>query len=256
VLLLALRKEKISRKASYELIMMMAKHSNNYVDIHHKINLQTDDDVKRFFSARTGTFDELVEFCRDYKEPVPIVENLIGSLFVTNGTAIITSTYHNLYESASKHLNEAIKNVSYSDLQSAITSGIASIEAYINRQVEIWNELNPNDQLIDSRNQKVSFDDKVEKWIPKIAGGKKLDKGLKPWPDFKRLRGIRDNVTIHPKESSFTKSVYEIAEGINMFRTGITGLLIQLHGLFGAKIPAIIIRNCFAPDVEVVETGL
>lgn len=250
------RKEKISRKASYNLIMMMAKRSNHYLEDFRKVSLQTDDDVKRFFSGGTGTFDQLVEFCRDYRQPVPTVENILGSLMVTGGRAIITSTYRNLYETASENLRRAIENVSYSDLQTAVTSGISSIEAYINYRVEKWNEQNPNDQLIDSRSQKVSFDDKIDEWIPKMTSGKRLNKSLEIWPNFKRLRGIRDNITVHAKESSYTRSVYEIAEAIDMFKTGVAGLLIQLHDLFNEKIPSIIIRDYFSPDVEVIETGL
>ena len=237
------------------MIMMMAKRGNHYIEDFYKVQLLTDDDVKRFFSGGTGTFDQLVEFCRDYRNPVPTVENILGSLMVVSGTAIITSTYRNLYETASQNLNRAIENVSYADLQSAVTSGISSIEAYINHRVEQWNGQNPDDQLSDSKSQKVSFDDKIGQWIPKMTGGRGLNKSLRNWPDFKRLRGIRDNVTVHAKESSYTKSVYEIAEAINMFRTGIAGLLIQLHDLFDEKIPSIIIRDYFAPELEITETG-
>lgn len=235
--------------------MTMAKRSNHYVEYYYNIHLQTDDDVKRFFSGGTGTFDQLVEFCRNYKQPVPVVENVLGSLMLVSGTAIITSAYRNLYETASENLDRAVKKVSYADLQSAVTAGISSVEAYINYRVEKWNAQNPNEQLIDLKNQKVSFDDKINKWIPKMTGGKRLNKSLKNWPHYKLLRGIRDNVTVHAKESSYTRSVYEIAEAINMFKTGIAGLLIQLHDLFDEKIPSNIIRDYFAPDVEITETG-
>lgn len=249
------RKEKISRRASYNLIMMMAKRGNHYMEDHYHIHIRTDEDVKRLFSGGTGTFDQLVEFCRDYKNPVPTVENILGSLWVSGGTAIITSTYRNLYETASQNLARAVEGVSFSDLQSAVSSGIASIEAYINHRVEKWNSLNSSKQLVDTKNQKVSFDDKIERWIPAMTGGKGLDKSLRNWPDYKRLRGIRDNVTVHTKESSYTKSVHEIAEAIELFRTGIAGLLFQLHDLFDEKIPAIIIRDYFAPDLEIIERG-
>jgi hypothetical protein len=89
-----------------------------------------------------------------------------------------------------------------------------------------------------------------------MTNGRKLDKSFKNWSDFKRLRGLRDNVTVHAKQSSFTRTVYEIADGISIFRTGIAGSLIQLHELFDEKIPSLIVRGFFAPDIEVVETGL
>jgi hypothetical protein len=158
------RKDKISYDVAYRLIMMMAKYSNNYLDVYHEVSLRTDEDVKAFFSWGSGTFEELVEICRNYNEPIPIVENIIGSLFVTNGTAVITSAYRNLYEAAAEALERAVKNVSFSDFQSAVISGIASAEAYINRQAEKWNQNNPNEQLVDSRARKISFDGKIDLW--------------------------------------------------------------------------------------------
>ena len=253
------RKEKISRKASYNLIMIMAKRGNNHIEIHHKVKLETDDDVAEFIKSYTGgrgTLEAMVDHCRDYKQHVPIFENFVGSRWVMNGTEVFTSTYHHLYEKASENLNRAIDSVSFGDVQVAIASGTSSVEAYIAHRADKWNAANPNDLLVDSRNQKVSFDDKINLWIPKMASGRKLDKSRENWTHFKLLRGIRDNVTVHPKDPSYTRSVYEIAAAINMFRTGIAGLLIQLHDLFDEKIPSMIIYDSFAPDVEVIETGL
>src|SRR5882762_481169 len=224
------RKEKISQKASYNLIMMMAKRDNNHIEIRHRVKLETDNDVAEFIKSFTGgreTVEAMVNHCRDYKEHVPIFENFIGSRFVMGGTETVTSTYHLLYEKASENLDRAIDSVSFGDVQVAIASGISSVEAYISHRAKKWNAANPNDLLVDSQNQKVSSGDKINLWIPKMTGGQKLDKSGEDWTHFRVLRGIRDNVTIHPKDPSYTRSVYEIAEAINMFRTGIAGLLIQ-----------------------------
>ncbi|MHA2403773.1 MAG: hypothetical protein ACXADH_12330, partial [Candidatus Kariarchaeaceae archaeon] len=130
-----------------------------------------------------------------------------------------------------------------------------SIEAYIIHRVELWNRDNPHDCLTDSPAHKVSFDDKVDVWIPKMTGGKKLDKSIRNWMHFLDLRKIRDHVSIHPKSDGFGSSFSDLAEKINIFRTGIAGTLIQLHLLFHEKIPAIIIRAFYAPEVEVVEVN-
>lgn len=253
------RKKQISQKASRDLIMMMAKRSNHHLEILHNVSLKTDNDVAEFiksFTGGNGTLEAMVNHCRDYSQHVPIFENFIGSRFVMNGTEIVTSAYRLLYEKASENLNRAIDTVSFADVQIAIASGISSIDAYISHRAEQWNATNLKDPLIDSRQQKVSFDDKVNRWLPRMTSGLKLDKSGQNWTHFKILRGIRDNVAIHAKDPSYTRSVYQIAEAVNMFKTGIAGLLIQLHDLFEEKIPSMIIYDSFAPNVEIIETGL
>lgn len=217
-------------------------------------------------------FQQLVEECRDFQSRVPFFENLIGSTWEVTGPGkastidlatgkehvsvdgpgtITLSTYWSQFETAVAALERAISNASYADLQSAVVSGIASIEAYINHRAELWNRTNPDDQLLDTKAQKVSFEDKIDKWIPKMTGGKKHDKSIRNWADFKLLHQIRDNVTIHSKSSSHGTSYQGLANTINRFKTGIAGLLVQLHLLFNEKIPAIIVRNYYAPDVEI-----
>jgi hypothetical protein len=253
------RNTKISQKASYDLIMTMAKRSNHHLEVLRKVSLKTDADVAEFIRSFTGgseTLEGMVNHCRDYSQHVPIFENFIGSRLVMGGREIVTSAYRLLYEKASENLTRAIESVSFGDVQVAITSGISSIDAYISHRAEKWNAAHPNDLLIDSRDHKVSFDDKIDSWIPKMTGGPKFDKSRQNWTHFKILRGIRDDVMIHAKDPSYARSAHEIAEAINMFRTGIAGLLIQLHDLIDEKIPSMIIYDSFAPDVEVVETGL
>jgi len=88
-----------------------------------------------------------------------------------------------------------------------------------------------------------------------MAEDKKLDKSIRNWRDFKELKKIRDHVFIHSKSASYGISFPDLAQKINLFRTGIAGILIQLHKLFKEPIPAKIIRTFFSPEVEVVKTG-
>lgn len=83
-----------------------------------------------------------------------------------------------------------------------------------------------------------------------MTNGKKLDKGNCYWSNFKILRSVRDNTTIHAKQSGYGISYDNIAELANLY---LSGLLIELHMLFNNPIPAIIIRNFYAPPVEVIE---
>lgn len=262
-------KPKLSRRASQELILLFAKHGNHY----HNENFTTDASVKKAFQIKGLDFKSLVEKCRTPQESVPFFENLIGSTWTVSGGAKMAlvdasgqeefsvqgpgkfteSTYWALAEETHKARDRAVSNISYSDLQAAIVHGIASIEAYINHRASNWNKINTDEQLVDSKQNKVSFDDKIKLWIPKITSGKKLDRGNKNWSDFIKLLLIRDNLAIHPKPLGYGISYSDLADKINILRSGIGGLLIDLHMLFQEKIPRVIIRLKYTPDVEVIE---
>jgi hypothetical protein len=252
------------------MILMLAKHSNHG----EKVGFRTDADIKRYLAQRGIDFQTLVEQCRTFSENVPYFENLIGSTWsispgakvalvdkqtgeekceVQGPGTIAVSTYWAHFETACKARTNAVDLNSFPDLQVAIVYGIASIEAYINHRAELWNRANPQDGLTDSSTNKVSFDDKIDVWIPKMTGGINLDKSIRNWMDFLELRKIRDHLSIHPKSAGFGSSFSDLAQRINIIRTGIAGLLIQLHMLFNERIPAGIIRVFYAPEVEVVE---
>ena len=264
------RKDRITRREAHDLIVSMVKYGNNY----HAGRPKTDADVKRTFQGRGVSFDDVVEKCRNYNEKITFFENLLPStLFVSNGAKVSRvdnltgeedctvegpgmlsmSTYWSQYEQAEKSLEEAIRNQNYNELLAVITAGIASIESYIMHRVDIWNKLNPTDQLIDSKSNKVSFDEKIDAWIPKMSEGNKLDKSNKVWADYKFLRSIRDNVNIHAKHTGYGVSFVEMIGTMNRFKFGIARMLFALHRLFEEEIPAQIIRGSFAPDVELIE---
>ncbi len=262
------RKDRISRKGAKDMIVAMARFGNHY----HRARFETEADVKRFLARDKYEFDDLVEKCRNWPEAVPAVENLIGSTFSVSAGATVSRVdaegnedltvvgpgtitmagYWGIFEHAAKDLERAVENASNAELYSAITGGIAAIEGYLNHRAEEWNKRNPSDPLEDSFHSKISFEDKIDVWLPKMTVGRKLDKSTKNWADFKMLRSIRDNLAIHPKSSGYSTSYTELADRINRFRTGIAGLLVDLHKVFGQRIPATIIRGSFAPDVEVV----
>lgn len=260
---------KISRKSSHEMILMFAKYGHNERNV-----FKSDADVKRYMEHQGLDFEKLVDLCRDFKENVPYFENLVGSTWsisaggkaavvdkvsgeekcVVEGPGTIAlSTYWAHAETAYKARTDAVEASSFTVLQTAIISGIASIEAYMNYRAELWNKSNPKEMLVDSFKNKVSFDEKIDGWIPKMTGGTKLDKGTRNWMDFQELMKIRNNVSIHPKVSGMGTSFAELAKNANVLRTGIAGLLIQFHILFKERIPSVIIRLFFAPEAEVVE---
>jgi hypothetical protein len=250
---------------------MFAKHGNHF----YNTNFRSDADVKRGYKLNNIDFQKLVEDCRDFTKHVPFYENLSGSTFtaggglqvarvnmignedmVTNGPANVTLIgYWAAFELACEARERAIEKSLYTEFLTAVTQGLASIESYINYRAEIWNITHSEDRLIDSRQDKVSLDSKIDYWIPKMTGGKKLDKSKAYWENFKKLRAIRDDLAIHPKSSGYIIALNVLAEKINLFRSGVAELLIQIHLLFDERIPAIIIRAAYLPEIEVTEVA-
>lgn len=248
----------------------MAKYGN------HVFTFTTDDSVKNFFKQRGHEYDSLVNQVRNYSEIIPLIENMIGSFgtasagltvsrvdafgnedLTMTGPGIITMfAYQSQFEDAQSNIEDSIKSSNPQKFLTACASGMASVEGYLNFKAEEWNKRNPACPLIDSKDNPVKFEDKIDLWIPIMTNGRKLDKAIQTWEHFKRLRAVRDNIAIHPKKSGHSFSLYDLAELINCFRTGIAGLLLQLHQLFNDRVPSIVIRARFAPDAEVITQGI
>jgi len=253
---------------------MMARHGNHALTQ----KFVSDSDVKRFFEAKGLYWGSLIETSRKPSEPIPIVENLIGSTWVVpSGRAaivrnaataqeeeittlegpgsLIASSYLQLFENSIDNLERCMERASFGDFQSCISNGIASIDAYITHRAIIYNHDHPDETLIDSKENKVSQDTKIDDWIPKMTNGKKLDKSTINWQNFKILRNERDNKAIHLKQPAISISYQQLGELLNLFRSGIAKLLTELHLLFNEKIPCKIIRYAYLPDIKLVETA-
>jgi hypothetical protein len=264
------QRDKISRRQTKELVLDMARNGDHS---HSNIKFGPDADVKRFFKHNRYDFDAVVEECRDFSVHVTFFENLAdGEWYVhgegvkgsvismhsgkeissINGPGILNnSLYKSSYNQAYKSMREISNNASISVLLDLIVAGVTSIEAYIAHRVYLWNEKNPEAMLIDSKDRKITFDEKIDKWIPLMSNGKKIDKSESVWNDFKRLQKIRDDVAIHPKTPSCGMSYIDIAQQLNMFKSGIAKLLFQLHGIFNERVPAKIIRGKYYPEFYV-----
>jgi len=266
--------EKRTRRATHDMMLMLTKYGNHG----YRQRFVSDADVKRFFMAKGYYWDELVQTCRSPKQFVPVVENFVGSTWRVSGSAkaaivtgaatdkereitsvegpgtLTTSTYLQLFENAENNLRRCIESVSFGDFQSCVSNGIASIETYITHRAWIYNSQQASDVLVDNKKNKVHFDTKIDEWIPKMSRGKRLDKSTLNWNNFKRLLAVRDNLAIHVKTPAFGINDEELCELLNVFRSGIAGLLIDLHLLFNERIPCNIIRCAYLPDIQLVET--
>lgn len=262
--------EKRKTGATCHMILMMAKYGNHG----HRQRFASDADVKRFFQSKGCSWEALVQDCRNPNRIVPIVENLIGSTWVVSGSgkaAVVAgattehekeiasvegpgilsfATYLQLFENAVDSLSRSMEKASFSDLQSCVTNGMASIDAYIMHRAFLYNSNNPATQLVDSRDNKVPQDTKIDEWIPKMLKGNKLDKSGVNWRDFRTLRSIRDDLAIHLKKPAVGISYQQLEQWLNLFRSGIAGLLFDLHLLFDERVPCKIIRYMYAPDIR------
>jgi hypothetical protein len=267
--------DKRGRQETRAMIMNMAKYGNH--NYHFERPFNTDEDVEAFFHEQGLDLKQLVEICRQKDESVARVENLFTSGFTgvappggyvavidsrgeelagfRNGESgrMTMSTYWSRFERAVDSFDRCLETTSYEDLLSCIASGISSIEAYVGHRVDTYNRHHPEDKLIDSRQQKVSFDDKIKEWIPRMSG-KKFDKGKNlNWADFKVLRAVRDQQDAHPKSSAYAHSFQDMCKLLNRFRGGIAGLLLDLCIHFGEKqVPTVIIRRAYLPKVRYV----
>lgn len=261
--------ERNYRKSAKQMVLDMIRFSNHS---HSKEGLSTDSAVKKRLAAIGADFNEIVELVRDYEKRVPLFENYAGYTVNIIGTPIVTAInselgevaeikgpgaitnlpYASMFEDTIKIRNEAMRSFDVNSMNMAIVSGLSCIDGYIGYKVAIWNNIHPDDQLVDSKEAKVSFNDKIDKWIPKMTQGSKFNKGTIVWPSNKVLRGIRDDY-VHPKEVGMGISADTFRKRIDLFRDGIALFLLDLHKLFKEmNIPSIIIRAAYAPDARVI----
>ena len=259
-----------TRRAAHDMIVAMAKHGN------HDYRFASDADVQRFFARQGHEFAALVERCRKADSRVPMVENLVPSNFVvdTKGKGsrvsiidpqtgeelsrvegpgrLIWPDYGGAFEEAVRNFKRCLQTASIGPFQSCTSSGVASIEAYIAHRARMYNAVHPDDQLVDSKGHKVAFDTKIDDWIPRMSGGRKLDRGGRRWADFRILRAFRDRAAIHLKGGGVGIEYADLCALLNRFRHGIAGLLVDLHLHFSERIPCIIVRYAFLGDIELV----
>jgi hypothetical protein len=268
-------KNKRSHQDTQEMVLTMAKYGNHYIEKREGVRLETDEDVKRYVEEEYDiTFYDLVELCRSKDEKVSIFENVLGSgwqvsaggdkvsyvdesgdktVLASDGESgtFTVPGYLGLFEQAVDEFNRCLNSKQYGDFLSCISNGVASIEGYLGQKVKSHNKHNPGKALIDNKQNKVSFDDKINKWIPILTGGTKLNKGTQRWEHYKKLRNIRDQQQAHLKAAALGADYRKLAKMLNLFRTGIAGMLLDLHIVFGERnVAATIIRHSYLPEVE------
>lgn len=217
---------------------------------------------------------ELIEDLRQYPRPVPLFQNLLGAgagyvppgaktrtvdhtdkvIEEFEGPGIATSrSYQALFEYAFRARDDAVRKTSLFDYQSSMIFGVASIEALLNWFAVLWNRQCPGHQVTETDDHRVSLEEKIDKWLPRFTGGRKLDKSRIEWHDFKVLKEVRDTA-VHPKLGQIAVPLEVMAEHLNRFRTGVAGLAIEILKLVLWGVPAPFLTAFYSPAVEVIET--
>lgn len=265
-----------TRRATHDMIMAMAKYGDHYFDRHYGYTFKTDADVKRFFVNAIGKeYRDAVEEYRD-KDAQPPFENLLSGGWTVNaggGVASFTdetgeehivaqgdesgwyhpSAYAALFETAVDDLHRAMDTGSYMDFLSCTSNGVASVEAYITSRVRVHNSRHPNDQLVDSGSNQVRFETKVKEWIPRMTEDRSLDRNTPRWAHFKELRDIRNRGHQHVQAPILGSDYRKLGKLMNLFRTGIAGMILDLHIHFRSKnTPSKVIRYAYLPDIEYI----
>jgi hypothetical protein len=259
--------EKRTRSASRQMILDMAWHGNHG----QEFAIHSEQPIRQFYSANSLDFDALVEACREPNRQVPHFENLFqGMVYPGSGAtvsianmstgeesatvrgpgAIAKEYYWPQFERAASTFDQSLRTGSFMDFHTALVWGVSSLQSYLAYVAELWNRLKPEDMLVDSAGNKVSFEDKINVWIPKMTNGKHLDKSQRSWNDFRALKEVRDNEVIHLKSGAYSISQEELVTLMNRFSTGIAQLLFQLHMLFSTRVPTRIIRIMHFPTIR------
>ena len=266
------RVQRLMRKTAHNLVVDMAQYGNHTAPRAPR----TVAEVKRIFNANGIDFDDLVERCRN-GDTVPYYENLIttqtfhsvggatiqaldaaGNVIAeTNGPGSVTrNVYQAQFDSALAALKRGMPEVSQVEIVAAVTSGITSIDSYISYRAHTWNTLHPTQLLLDDSTAKVSRESKIDKWIPIMTNGKKLDKSNRMWAEYKRLRDLRDDGFIHIKTPAIGGTYQDLCDIVNAFRTGVAGMLFELHKLFNDRVPSSIIREFHAAEAIIIDEDI
>lgn len=209
---------RLPRRRALDMVLAFAVHGDGPQRVKNQAEL------RQFLRHNGFDLERVVEDCRDFSRDIPFFEgNQLGSTWhvvgggthsvvdratdeeyasVTGPGVIATHTYWVLFEGAVETPDFAVQRASFPLLIGAGTQGIASVEAYLGHQAEVWNRKHPTDRHEDSADRKVSLDTKLRDWVPAMAGGRRVDLSGIMWRDFRELRDLRDNLAAHPKPTS------------------------------------------------------
>ena len=150
---------------------------------------------------------------------------------------------------------EAVIDFNFDAFLDCLTSGIASIESFLNTEAYLKNEqrkqLNAKDAVRKSEIRETSIAEKILTWPEKLTGKPgRITEGSRDFVCWKRLKDLRNSMAIHQKGPRVTPSPEEFTDYVNGYRFGIADLLVELHKDFDDSIHPLLIWASFFPAVE------
>lgn len=256
-----LARPRISERSAHKMIVEMALHGNHYNDIHG--DLRNVGNIKEHLRQNNYSLKSLTIKIQTYSNRIPIYENLIGAQWKTKGVTIsrpnhITgemmpvssgdgtyneSDYWASFELSLEDFEAAIKSGSPERFLSAVNSGIASIEAFLNQQYMIRCKIRE-----DHSDLKKDLEFKIKSW-PELIVGTRFDLSGREWNEFVRLKKLRDDSFQHRKSISSGLSDKELLQLLNTYKLAVPKLLFNLHIHTNQRCPSAIIRASYYPEI-------
>jgi len=228
------------------------------------------EEVKSWFQENEVDWTALITDVRYPETPVPYVENLLGahSVFESIGSAsvsyvnaqgeteatytgegMLATDYAAKLEAACEARDRAIESRSVEELYTAITKMLSAIESFLWQAAKDYEGKYGARPEIDLASRQITLKEKVNKWVPIISGGHKLDLSKRDWSLVTEAIEMRNDQAIHPKQRIQGITHNELASRINEFRDGVASVLFRLHLVLGRSCPSKLIRAVHYPDV-------
>jgi len=253
---------RISERSAYNMVLAMAYYGNHYHDIQGHI--RTVSDVKEQYAINGYDFLRVIQKCRDFARTVPVFENLLGAQWVTRGVAVSRqnpstagfesivsgdglyneNNYWASFEISLEDFDSAIASGRWERFLSAVSAGLAAIEAFLNEQYIICLAAQSNDPAL-----RLGLVDKLKTW-PVHLTGRPFDLSGRSFQSMQKLKKLRDDDFQHRKtiRTGVTRKQHLML--LNEFRFAIPKLLLDLHVHFGCRCPSAIIRYAYHPETE------
>jgi hypothetical protein len=244
------------------MILLMGKIGNHNKD--PKRLLRNDADIKKHYHQNGIRFDEVVERCRIFSNNVPFYENILLAQARTHGMTVSKvdpstgkyepvvegdgvfnqKDYWNSFDLAVEDFENSIEGADYERFLSAVNCGLSSIEAFLNYQ---YLHKTSKDHEPEALRQDLIW--KFDTWIPQFTKTS-FDKSKSHWMNFKMLKESRDNKFQHRKSTASGITYSDMEKFINLFRSGVCRVLLELHLLFNERCPTKIIRYSYYPNIK------
>jgi hypothetical protein len=234
-----------------------------------KGHFPTPEQAREIFLQHGLCLSDLIRSARHFSLPVPRFENILGPNWIVqggggvsihralpdgssvdltgpieDGAEVSLRSYLSKFSAATGELRGFGETQAADRLLGAVSSGIASLDSFMNFLATCWNDLHP-DEIFDLGDLS-SLSEKLDDWFPAITG-QGFDKSGIPWQAYLRLRRVRNELDQHDKSIIRVIRAAEFVQIGNDFAPGIAEVLFNMHVLAGLRVPSKIIRFKYFP---------